>query len=664
MATIELFDRAFSAYPLPSQVVITPRRWSAAMPGGPDKATIDMTGPDSSLWEATRWLRFGVHIRNDLGALVWWGYVHSVTIPVGGVNIGLSLEGMHNRVKVLYSYDDADGAAQTGETDWIVTQAYVDIYGAKETRYSAGDCTPSAAEALANRILSAERRPVASARPGRRDPVATLDCRGWWHVLDWQYYYDLTGRIVDDTDNSEQSIGWALTSDAIGWSRTRQVSHNGNAFAGLRVGDQMRVTGSASNNITYWVKGTPGTKETTQTYTSNTVWFDASDDILNTANKDMGIFKTDDMILIAGSTNNSGYHILDSADAGHLVTDSGYGGAIVGEGSGPSITITRCLSAQLDTTGVVREMPGATTTLTLAGVSHAIRFTPSAGTFALGEVCIKVRKVGAPTDNLHVNIMDATGSGGLPGGYLGNGDLAAADMGTGLAWHTITLAAPVTVTGGTYYWATFSRSGSASATDYYSVGVDESFSGSLNVLKLWDGAAWTERTPNADGVIQLWGVRANETQMRDIAQTSSLIASADVTGATTGLLTRHYRDGSQTLQDELVKLLDTGTSGGGRLECTVTPLRTVVIKAEEAADANALLVDGDGLHTATGTMLDAGLVPAGKWATVRSLPHPESVSALQSMYLQWVEWDDTRGEWDWEPRGLPDVAALWTLRNG
>ena len=103
MATIELFDRAQNAIPLPQQLVVTPRRWSAAMPGGPDKATIEMTGPDTSLWEATRWLRYGVHIRNELGALVWWGYVHAVTVPVGGVNVGLSLEGMHNRSRVRLS---------------------------------------------------------------------------------------------------------------------------------------------------------------------------------------------------------------------------------------------------------------------------------------------------------------------------------------------------------------------------------------------------------------------------------------------------------------------------------------------------------------------------------------------------------------------------------
>jgi len=118
------------------------------------------------------------------------------------------------------------------------------------------------------------------------------------------------------------------------------------------------------------------------------------------------------------------------------------------------------------------------------------------------------------------------------------------------------------------------------------------------------------------------------------------------------------------VQDELIKLLDTGTSTGGRLDCTVTPLRTVKVSPEVAAGDNALLVDGDGLHLPSGVRLDRGVVPAGQWARIRSLPTPESFSALQSMYLQYVEWDDVRGEWDWEPRGLPDVAALWTLRNG
>ncbi len=664
MATVELFDRSFTAHPLPARVAIMPRRWSASMPGGPDTATIEMTGPGASLWEATRWLRYGVHIRNELGALVWWGYVHSITVPVGGVNVGLSLEGMHNRVQVMYAYDDADGAAQTGETAWVSTQVYIDTYGVKERRHSAGDCNEDAALALAYRILGAERAPVASARPGRSDAAATLECRGWWHTLDWQYYADATGRIVADEDDSEQALGWALTSTEIGFSRTRQVSHNGNALAGLRTGDYFRVTGSTSNNTTYFVKSAPSEDATTKTYTSNTVWFDADDDIMNTANKDMGIFKSDDMIHVAGSVNNSGYHILDSADAGHLVTDSGYGGVIASEGAGPSITITQCLSAELDTTGVAREMPGAATTLTLAGQIMAIRFTPSAGTFAAGEVVVKVRKIGAPVDALRADIYDDAGVGGLPGASLGNASIAASTMGTALAWHTIRLATPVSVTGGNYYWVVLWRTGTVSATDYYAVAVDESFSGTQNTLKLYDGVTWGERTPNADGIIQVWGVRENATQMQDIAESASLIASADVAGASTSLVTRHYRDGTQTVQDELIKLLDTGTSTGGRLDCTVTPLRTVKVSPEVAAGDNALLVDGDGLHLPSGVRLDRGVVPAGQWARIRSLPTPESFSALQSMYLQYVEWDDVRGEWDWEPRGLPDVAALWTLRNG
>jgi hypothetical protein len=278
-------------------------------------------------------------------------------------------------------------------------------------------------------------------------------------------------------------------------------------------------------------------------------------------------------------------------------------------------------------------------------------------------VVVKVRKVGAPSDNLRMDIYDATGVGGLPGASLGNASIAASTIGTGLAWHTISLTTPVTVTGGNYYWVVLWRTGAVSATNYYSVAVDESFSGGANTLKLYDGATWGERVPNADGIVQVWGVRENATQMQDIAETASLIASADVSGATTNLSTRHYRDGQQTIQDELIKLLDTGTSTGARLECIVTPQRTVRVSPEAAVSDNALLVDGDGLYLASGGRLDRGVVPAGQWARIRSLPTPESFSALQAMYLQFVEWDDERGEWDWEPRGLPDVAALWTLRN-
>ncbi len=663
MATVELRDRAFSPFPLPAPLTVKVRRWSAAMPGGPDRATITLSGPPGALWEVTRWLRYEVRIRADDGTLVWWGYVHGVTVPWNGAQVGLSLEGMHNRVKVLYSYDDADGAAQTGETAWVQTQTSIDTYGTKEVRFSAGDALPAEADALAAQILASEKEPVADARPGRSDGTATLDCRGWWNALDWQYYEDLSGRVVAEETNGEQTMGWALTSTELAWTRTRQVSHNGNALAALREGDYFRVSGSTSNNIIYFVKSGPGDKATTETYTASTIWFDAADDIMDTAGKGLGIFKTDDVISTAGSTNNNGFDVVDSAGADHLVVDSGYGGLIVSDGAGPSITITRWLTAKLDSTGVVREAPGASTTLTLAGQKMAMKWTPPVGTWAAGEVMVKLRKVGAPADNVTVDIY--SDSAGAVGSTLVHGSLAASAIGTASQWHTFIMNTPLTVSAGTYYWVVVGRSGAASDTAYYSVAVDESFSGTLNALKLWDGSAWAERQPNADGVFQVWGVRESATTMEAIAESCGLVANADVGLATTALLTRHYRDGSMTAQDELDKLLKIGTAAGGALECTVTPLRTVRVAPEPTASRETdLLLDGDGIHTAAGVLLTPGAMPVGKWARLRNMPLAHNTSKLAALYLQAIEWDNERHTWDWTPRGPADVEDLWTLKNG
>lgn len=661
MATVELRDRIGGAFPLPAQVEVKPRRWSAAMPGGPQKATIELSGPESSLWEAMRWLRYDVRIRADDGSLVWWGYVHSVRVPWNGAQVGLSLEGMHNRVKVLYAYDDGDGAAQSGETTWLQTQAQIDLYGAKEVRFSAGDTTPTAAAALAAKILAAEQEPVADVQTGRQsDAVATLDCRGWWNALDWQYYADASGRVVAEDTNGEQALGWVLTSNAIAWTRGRQVSHNGNAFAALRVGDYFQVSGSAANNTQYFVKSAPGEKAKTETYTANTIWFDISDDIMDTTGNGLGIFKVDDVIYLAGSALNNGYYVLGSASADHLTVE---GGGISNEGAGPSITITKLLTVGLDSTGVVNEMPGATTTLTLAGQKMAMKWTPPSGTWAAGEVMIKLRKVGAPSDNVRVDIF--SDSAGQPGSTIANGSLAGADIGTASQWKTFRMGTPVSVTAGSWYWVVVSRTGSASDTAYYSVAVDESFTGTLNPLKLWTGSIWAERNPNADGVFQVWGVREQATQMASMATASGLVASADVSLATTALVTRHYRDGSMTVQDELEKLLKHGTAAGGMLECIVTPARTVRIAPEPVANRETdLQLDGDQIRMASGTRITPGALPVGKWARLKNLPLAHNTQALKAVYLQEIEWDDTRGAWDWTPRGLLDVKEMWTLKNG
>jgi hypothetical protein len=120
-----------------------------------------------------------------------------------------------------------------------------------------------------------------------------------------------------------------------------------------------------------------------------------------------------------------------------------------------------------------------------------------------------------------------------------------------------------------------------------------------------------------------------------------------------------------TVQDELEKLLKHGTAAGGMLECIVTPARTVRIAPEPVANRETdLQLDGDQIRMASGTRITPGALPVGKWARLKNLPLAHNTQALKAVYLQEIEWDDTRGAWDWTPRGLLDVKEMWTLKNG
>jgi hypothetical protein len=164
--------------------------WQAM--GGPREAQITARGAERDLWEMLEWLRAPVRILEAYGEPVWWGYVHEITVTVGVVQVGVSLDGMYNRIAVAYAQLD-DGESGTGDratTSWVQDDESVGTYGTRELLASLSSATATAAAQYRDALLAAFRypTPVHRFRGGRQDLQATVRCLGWWPTLWWQYY--------------------------------------------------------------------------------------------------------------------------------------------------------------------------------------------------------------------------------------------------------------------------------------------------------------------------------------------------------------------------------------------------------------------------------------------------------------------------------------------
>jgi hypothetical protein len=663
--TLELAHPFWGVQPLDARLRVRPLVWSAKAMGGPHKAEVEVYGPPDALWPALRWLGLRANIRSADGALVWWGMLAEVEVVADGIGVGLSLSEMSNRVRVIYAWDDLNGEAVDGTTAAADDTASQAEYGVKELLHSAGEASPDAALALRDRILASAGQPVATARAyGNREPVAILHLQGHWQQTGWRYYENTGGKqVYDESGDAEQRVGWAVTGTDIAFAvSSSKIAKRGAALAGLRKGDRFTVSGSSvANNVRWEVASEPEPDEP-YSYTATTIAFDLNDDINDSA-KGLGEFGSDDIIYVTGSSGNNGYHKLDSAGPPSLTTDTGFGGIIGTEAAGPSITIEQLVGVKL-TSRPYLEYPGASVTLTLDGQAIAQKVY-IATAMTLDEALFLVRKEGGPADGLQCKLYSDNPATGPNTVLATSATRAASTLATKQRWETFTFASPPTLSAGTWYWVGLQRTGAASATAHYLVGVNEDMTDTTGVLKVKDGGSlWTEREPNADMPYQLWSKAETTAQAASMLAMLDWVEQVSILQAS-GLMTRYWRDGSQTVQDELEKLLEQGTSWGAPLWARVDASRNVSIVTDTVPDRTAdWLLSGDLLYRPDGSLAPRGLVPAGAWATLSALPAGTLAASLSPVFLEEIEYDARRGVWAWTPRGRFDPIADWKIRQG
>lgn len=657
--TIALQDENFDPYQIAPDLVAEVQSYSASRIGGYKDAEIVLSGSDDSLIDAAGWLRFGIHILNRLGSIVWSGYVHAVELEIGGVKGGLSLAGMSNAVKVTYTYQDANGNTVRGSSDWSTDAQSISRHGRKEKILSKNNLTSAAADSQRDFYLNSNKSPrgVPSLDMSPGSSVKLI-CRGLWDTLDWQYWQNLKGRVSHETSDSDRAIGWGLTTTYLGFSGN-SLHHIFAKLTGPRVGDKIAITGSASNNIVATVAAVP--RETGRVYTANTIYFEVTDDIKDSANG-LGGFRNNELITITGSASNNRTHLQDTTGDNHITVAEWFSGPnpITAEAAGANVTIRQGHHITVSETFATENI-GANVILTHYGKRIAQGFDMSSS-WRVARVGLKIAKVGSPSDNLQIRIWGD--SGGSPNTQYATGEIAPADISTSGVWKWINLDTPVTLASGSYFLVV-QRAGSDDPDNYYTVAVDTA-GGYGNRLLHWTGATWIAAPQGGDAAFRVWGEEDSLTLLKSLLQDTGQFFSYVSVEGTSGITINQYADGGTLASKIAENIIELGTVTGGRLGTWVESNRTARARPIPSPDAlNDLRKTRDGYLNAAGEQMEPGVLFAGQWL---HLEWPQRLanafSTMSPILVEECEYHPESGAWTIKPAGAADVWSIGDIEQG
>ena len=200
---VNLLTRNFVVPKSAPQVTYNPTSFSWRTMGGCHQASIEASGYEGDIWSLMNWLRSPVIIQDALGQNAWWGFVNEVTIKFPGMTVGVSLEGMANRMQVIYTFEGATGTVSQ-RTAWASDATSVAVYGTIELIASQSHSDIDRAEAARATLIAQHKYPLPKVEFSRASgkteaATATISCLGWWHSLRFQYYLNSGDAHVEAT---------------------------------------------------------------------------------------------------------------------------------------------------------------------------------------------------------------------------------------------------------------------------------------------------------------------------------------------------------------------------------------------------------------------------------------------------------------------------------
>lgn len=157
--------------------------------GGPSHAEILARAGRAELLNLLSLLGAEMDIASPWG-FAWWGYTHSITLELPGMEIVFTLDRLHNRIAMAYTYV-GPGAPKGGirkTTDYTQDTDSVAAWGTHEFLHSGNNLTDAAALAQRDMLLALSKVPQggASLLPSGNSMTARITCRGYLDSLDWR----------------------------------------------------------------------------------------------------------------------------------------------------------------------------------------------------------------------------------------------------------------------------------------------------------------------------------------------------------------------------------------------------------------------------------------------------------------------------------------------
>lgn len=192
--SLRVLERDFSRkLTIPGGLTFDVQGFSHAAMLGPDRATINVAGPEMALAGLLGLVRCPVEVvDDDTDRIVWWGFVEEAEAWLGGVKYRATMKNVSNRVKVGHTNPHSTntelaGVQEATETAWAANADSVTKYGQRELIKNLNNATAAAAANYRDTYLDAHKRP-------RRSPVdigagagGQLSCRGWGDTLAWRH---------------------------------------------------------------------------------------------------------------------------------------------------------------------------------------------------------------------------------------------------------------------------------------------------------------------------------------------------------------------------------------------------------------------------------------------------------------------------------------------
>lgn len=692
-------DRAFAQVIPPAAVAFKVGRYSWRDIGGPAQAQISATGNEAALWGLTGWLRYGVELLDETGDAVWWGYINSVTIEVGAVSVTYSLGNMVNRVRVVYQLRNADGTVEravTADADDALSQSY---FGAvKERAVRGGDLSANAAIALRDETLARFKYFGAEleVRGNKTEtPKVSIECLGYWQTLSWRLVSVANGDQAQTQENQYGPYGFNVT--YFPWGYTNGAKGDG----WMRLGEYP----SASDVATIAQSFTLPTSGSTQPVYIENIQAMLKRNSTGSGNLTMAVYSDNSgspgtliytmKTVAASKCNNADYDWVSfQADNSYswLLPGTKYwavlsrGQSYVGDGI-EWVGVTDNPDTNSQRTKQQLTAGGAWTTCSSniaqgdvnlqVNVSHResrlhLGANTSQTKIRQGFYCyrsnstisaIKLRcfKAGNVSDNVVVKVIAADGT-----TVLDTATFAASGLPNEFDWYTFTMNNTAALASGSTFYIELSRSGSVSANGFTAFAASLAKPYTLGNTQVWNGSAWGTPTPDVQLLFEILTVQETTQQASSIIGDYGPLLGPVTISTASGIYGSPTRDGETDALQEIVSLLEAGTTNNRRELAKVLRNRSVLLYEAPAATATAYVNRAGELVDAAGIDVRMQTCPVGLWIGPFDItPAGASFAPLGAsdvFYVEEAEVEPERGVWRPRLRGQRDPFDLGGIR--